>query len=114
MILIYVFLRVGFNFGFGNTLSNASKQVSVEKRADINSLFNTFQQYAGSFGTSVLSAVISSIQLQGDSALGVLTARGSQVDFILLAILAGLGVLTVFISQHIKRRSTSMSLFKEL
>ncbi|GMG67007.1 hypothetical protein TEHIT2_21980 [Tetragenococcus halophilus] len=114
MVLIYIFLRVGFNFGFGNTLSDASKQVSLEERADINSLFNTFQQYAGSLGTSVLSAVISTIQLQGDSTLGMLTARGSQIDFILLAVLAGTGLLTVFICQHLKRKNTSMSSFKEL
>lgn len=113
MILIYIFLRVGFNFGFGNTLSDASKQVSLEERADINSLFNTFQQYAGSFGTSVLSAVISSVQLQGGSSPAMLTARGSQVDFILLAVLSGVGLLTVFISQRIKRETTSVSSFKK-
>lgn len=109
MILIYIFLRVGFNFGFGNTLSDASQQVSLEEKADINSLFNTFQQYAGSFGTSVLSAVISSAQLQKGAASGILTARGSQIDFVLLAVLAGIGLLTVFISQHLKRRTATMN-----
>ncbi|GBD69448.1 putative drug resistance efflux protein [Tetragenococcus halophilus subsp. halophilus] len=108
MVLIYVFLRVGFNFGFGNTLSDASRQVTIEEKADINSLFNTFQQYAGSIGTSVLSAIISSVQLQQDAASGLLTAQGSQIDFVLLAILAGIGLLTVFISQRLKRRYTSM------
>lgn len=107
MIFIYIFLRVGFNFGFGNTLSDASKQVNLEERAEINSLFNTFQQYAGSFGTSVLSAVISSVQLQGGLPLATLTARGSRIDFILLAILAGIGLLTVVISHYLKRRTVN-------
>lgn len=105
MVFIYIFLRVGFNFGFGNTLSDASKQVTLEERADINSLFNTFQQYAGSFGTSVLSAVISSVQLQEGGSLAALTAQGSRMDFVLLAVLAGVGLLTVFISQHFKRKT---------
>ncbi|HLQ39860.1 MAG TPA: MFS transporter [Tetragenococcus sp.] len=96
--LIYIFLRVGFNFGFGNTMSDASKQVNIKKRADINSLFNTFQQYAGSFGTSVLSAVISVFQLQEGQTQAYLTAAGSQVDFIILAVLASVGLATVFLS----------------
>ncbi|MCO8290499.1 MAG: MFS transporter [Tetragenococcus koreensis] len=103
MILLYIFLRVGFNFGFGNTLSDASKQVTPEEKADINSLFNTFQQYAGSFGTSVLSAVISSIQLRNNATSAVLTARGSQIDFSILAILAGIGLITIVLAHYLKR-----------
>jgi len=104
-ILIYIFLQVGFNFGFGNTLSDASKQVTLEERADINSLFNTFQQYAGSIGTSVLSAVISSVQLQNNATSALLTAQASQIDFVLLAALAGLGLITVFLVQWLKRKA---------
>lgn len=57
--IIYICLRFGFNFGFGNTISDASKQVDKTAKGDVNSLFNTLQQYAGSLGTVVLSAIIS-------------------------------------------------------
>lgn len=41
--LIYMCLRLGFNSGFGNTISDASKQVSLaNKKGDVNSLFNNF------------------------------------------------------------------------
>lgn len=94
--LIYIFLRGGFNFGFSNSMSDASTQVPPEQKADINSLFNTFQQYAGSFGTSVLSAVISAQQMKSDNSLAILTAQGSHIDYGILLILALASLGTVF------------------
>ncbi len=93
--LLYVFLRFGFNFGFGNIMSDASKQVGLTEKADLNSLFNTLQQYAGSFGTAVLSAIISANQLQlPTSQTGLATANGAQDDFLLLAIFGLIGLWT--------------------
>ena len=103
--LIYIFLRGGFNFGFSNSMSDASTQVPPEQKADINSLFNTFQQYAGSFGTSVLSAVISAQQMKSDNSLAILTAQGSHIDYGILLILALVSLGTVFLAQHLLTRN---------
>lgn len=97
--LIYIFLRGGFNFGFSNSMSDASTQVPAAQKADVNSLFNTFQQYAGSLGTSVLSAVISATQMKKGASLANLTARSSRYDFGLLVILAVVSLTTVLVAR---------------
>ncbi|WP_010580645.1 MFS transporter [Liquorilactobacillus vini] len=100
--VIYVFLRVGFNLGFGNLLSDASKQVTSEHKPDLNSLFNTLQQYAGSMGTGVLAAVIADQELQPQS-LAIATQTGSQRDFLVLVGLSCFNVIAVLMIQHWKQ-----------
>lgn len=81
----YIIFRAGFNLGFGNTMSDASTMVSGSAKADINALFNTLQQYAGSLGTASLSAIIT---FQNRLSPSGADATGSQIDFMLLAVLA--------------------------
>ncbi len=103
--LVYLLLRGGFNFGFSNSMSDASTQVPVQQKADINSLFNTFQQYAGSFGTSVLSAVISATELQKNDSLANLAAQGSRYAYLIIFVLALVSLLSVLGAHSlIKRR----------
>lgn len=103
--LIYLFLRGGFNFGFSNSMSDASTQVLPQQKADVNSLFNTFQQYAGSFGTSVLSAVISAQQIKKGASLAILTAKGSHFDYGILLILALVSLATVLAAKHLTTKT---------
>lgn len=100
---IYILLRVGFNLGFSTSMSDASMHIESELNADLNSLFNTFQQFAGSFGTNVLAAVISVKQLEhGSKAL--LTVQGTKIDYALLVILALISLGTVLLSRKYKTR----------
>ncbi|ANZ64520.1 MFS transporter permease [Secundilactobacillus paracollinoides] len=85
--IFFMVLRLGFNFGFGNLMSDASKHVAVHQKADQNSLFNMMQQYAGSLGTGVLSAIISAHELTIRSTEHA-TRQGSHVDFVVLVVLA--------------------------
>lgn len=85
--IFFMVLRLGFNFGFGNLMSDASKHVAVHQKADQNSLFNMMQQYAGSLGTGVLSAIISAHELTIRSTAHA-TRQGSHVDFVVLVVLA--------------------------
>ncbi|MCT3399881.1 MFS transporter [Lentilactobacillus hilgardii] len=102
--LLYIFLRFGFNFGFGNIMSDASQRVSLTERADLNSLFNTLQQYAGSIGTGVLSAIISVETLHISAAKnGLATASGSKNDFLLLGIFSLVGLVTTSTVSRIQR-----------
>ncbi|KRK98591.1 drug resistance efflux protein [Secundilactobacillus odoratitofui DSM 19909 = JCM 15043] len=103
MTLIYVFLRGGFNMGFSNSMSDASMQINLEQNADLNSLFNTFQQYAGSFGTSVLSAVIAAHQ-NAKGSLAQLTIAGSRMDYGILVILALISLTTVLVARRYSKQ----------
>ena len=98
--LIYIFLRGGFNFGFSNSMSDASTQVPPAQKAEINSLFNTFQQYAGSLGTSVLSAIISARQMASQGSMSRATLLGSRFDFGFLVLLALVSLATVLGAKH--------------
>jgi EmrB/QacA subfamily drug resistance transporter len=106
--LIYIFLRVGFNLGFSNLMSDASKQVNLSHKPDQNSLFNTLQQYAGSLGTGVLAAVISNQELSTkNSALA--TSKGSQLDFLLLFLLSIFNVIAVWLIQRRKMEQKAIN-----
>lgn len=108
--LLYIFLRLGFNFGFGNTMSDASKMVTVSLKGDVNALFNTMQQFAGSLGTSVLSAVISASALSATNAKTAVTvAAGSHHDFLILIVLAFTGLLTTLTVSHLQKRGQYIS-----
>lgn len=103
--LLYVFLRFGFNFGFGNIMSDASLQVRMTEKAGLNSLFNTLQQYAGSFGTGVLSAIISVAEMHtSTSQTGWATAVGAKNDFLLLGALSFIGIITTLVV-HLRYRT---------
>ncbi|WP_125709140.1 MFS transporter [Companilactobacillus zhongbaensis] len=94
--VIYTVVRIGFNFGFGTTLSDGSVQVAGPQKSDQNSLFSMMQQYAGSLGTNVLSVVISSVALYSGSKSSVInTAIGARFDFVIVFILALLILATV-------------------
>ncbi|MDF7682833.1 MFS transporter [Lactobacillus sp. ESL0679] len=101
--IIYILMRGGFNLGFSNTLSDASLQITRQENAALNSLFNTTQQYAGSFGTSVLSAVIATTQSHGGS-LAASTALGSKLDYGILAVLCVISLITVVWGRVIVKR----------
>ncbi|MCH4171461.1 MAG: MFS transporter [Lactobacillus sp.] len=104
--LIYIFMRFGFNFGFGNIMSDASLQVPVSAKADLNSLFNTLQQYAGSLGTGVLSAVMSATSLHTANKAAV--AWGAQKDFIILSVLSLTCLVVTVIALHCKQRQATV------
>ncbi|MCI1983930.1 MAG: MFS transporter [Bifidobacteriaceae bacterium] len=96
---IYVVLRIGFNSGFGTAISDGSTQVEPSQKADQNSMFSMMQQYAGSLGTSVMSAIVSSFGLYEGSRAAMVS--GSKVDFIVLFVLA-LGILASAIYTHVR------------
>ncbi|MFT9231198.1 MAG: hypothetical protein ABF515_00975 [Bifidobacterium sp.] len=102
LTLIYVFIRVGFNLGFGSTMSDATKRVDPAEKGDVNTMFNTFQQYAGSLGTSVLAAAITGYQgRMGAANAGEAVASGSQLDFLMLTVLAFIGVVLTLLTYRL-------------
>ena len=102
--IVYVLLRLGFNIGFGATMSDAVKQVDSSHNGEINALFNTLQQYAGSLGTGMLAAVVTLEQTAANATLAQSTATGARTDFLLLAILCFVALTVSAVST---RRSVS-------
>lgn len=94
--VLYTMLRLGFNIGFGVTMSDASAQVPPRLKSDQNSLFSMMQQFAGSFGTAVMSAVISA-RMPGASTVDA-TVTGSRVDFAILLVLGACMLAMIVVS----------------
>lgn len=107
IMFFYCFLRGGFNFGYGNTMSDATKLVDDEQKPDVNSLFNTLQQYAGSLGTGIMSAVIAALQLSQPhtpSFLAQTARQGSQIDFGILLVGALVALATTLCVQRLTQQ----------
>lgn len=110
LTLLYMFLRFGFNFGYGNTMSDASKFVPASRRTDFNSLFNVLQQYAGSLGTTVLSASLSlsAARLPQDHKLAAV--EGATGAFGLLIVLALVALVITVVSMKARRTANAPEL----
>jgi len=85
--IMYVVFSVGRSMAFSNTLTNGLKEVDMSQRADANAIYNTGQQFAGSIGTTILAALMSSVKVSGMSYAHE-TAIGSQLAFGLIFVLS--------------------------
>jgi EmrB/QacA subfamily drug resistance transporter len=103
LTLLYMFLRFGFNFGYGNTMSDASKFVPASRRTDFNSLFNVLQQYAGSLGTTVLSASLSLSEARLPHDRKLAAVEGATHAFGLLIVLALVALVVTLVSMKVRR-----------
>ena len=97
--LIYIVFRLGYTFGFGNIMSDAGKYVSAADHSLVSSIFNTFQQYSGTIGTSLMSSIITILEGLGLSeASAILT--GGRIGLTILVIIAiALIGITVYVRQ---------------
>lgn len=96
IVLFYILTRAGFNTAFGNVMTDSGKAVALEKKADQNSLFSMSQQYAGSLGTAIVSAILTFAQKTNGSELAAIKV-GSQLSFAFLAMISFIGLISVFI-----------------
>lgn len=103
VMLFFVILRVGFNFAFGNTISNASLLVAERNSADVNSIFNMVQQFAGSLGTGLLAAILAVFQNGTGGTLARRTYAGGRVDYLLLTVMAAIVVLAILANYHLQK-----------
>lgn len=104
---LYIFLRLGFNIGFGSSMSDAVKQVESAHNDEINALFNTVQQYAGSLGTGALAAVITFSQLAPGADTARAVGTGSRIDFLFLAVLCLIALAATLASTRRPTKSKS-------
>ena len=81
--VFYGIMIIGRQMAFNNTMAEASKLQPEELHTDATAVFQTGQQYAGSMGTTVMAAIISSWQKRPGN-YATLTAQGSQEAFLFL------------------------------
>lgn len=93
---LYIVFSIGRSMAFSNTMTNGLKEVAMDQRADANAIYNTGQQFAGSLGTTILAALMSSVK-GGGLSYAHATAIGSQLAFGLILILGmvNLGLYSV-------------------
>lgn len=96
ILWFYILLMIGMGLTMGNTMTSGLTQLSLAQQADGNAVFNTFQQFAGAIGTSLVSALITLVQNQASGSFAHRTALGSTVAFVFLLVLivSNLVVLT--------------------
>lgn len=85
--VLYIVYSIGRSMAFSNTMTNGLKEVTIEQRADANAIYNTGQQFAGSLGTTILAALMSSVK-GGGLSYAHATALGSQLAFGLILVLS--------------------------
>ena len=96
LTVIYILSMAGTGIAFGNIMTNGQKQVTSDKRADANAIFNTLQQFAGAVGTTVASLVVALSQSNTSISYSEATARGSRNAFIILLVLAVIELIILF------------------
>ena len=96
-IAAHIIIRAGFNLSFANTISNATTLVTRKQIADVNSVFNMVQQFAGSLGVGLATAFIAIVQKSGTGSLAKRTYQGGQHDFIVFLVI-GILVLGMIIT----------------
>ncbi len=109
MMLFFVILRAGFNFAFGNTISNASVLVEQRNSSDVNSIFNMVQQFAGSLGTGLLASVIALTQQHSTGSLAQRTFVGGRIDYLLLTAPAVVVVIAIVTNYRWQRQLSKTS-----
>ncbi|WP_226996021.1 DHA2 family efflux MFS transporter permease subunit [Pediococcus damnosus] len=94
--ILYALYAIGFSFMFNNSLTSALQNIPPQLIGDGNATFNTLQQYAGSMGTAIASAMLIGHGTQHISVIQQ-TANGATSEFILVFIVcivvSGLAVL---------------------
>ena len=100
MMVLFIILRTGFNFAFSNTISNATVNVAAESAADVSSLFNMIQQFAGATGVVFLASLMAIFQNHGSGSMAQRTYVGGQLDFIMTVVLTILTLVISLINYH--------------
>lgn len=107
IILCHVAFRAGFNLSFANSISNASTLVDKKTVSDVNSAFNMIQQFAGSLGVSIATALISLNQKYGQGSLATRSYQGGKLDFCLFALLGLIAICLIWHNFHLQAKSTN-------
>ncbi|GAA3194531.1 DHA2 family efflux MFS transporter permease subunit [Lentilactobacillus kefiri] len=94
----YILMMLGTGFGMSTIITNGLAQIPKAENVDGNAVFNTLQQFAGAFGTAVISMVVALAQVKTDYVHT--TAVGAQHAFIVLMVLEVVNIICIFTGLH--------------
>lgn len=103
IMTFFIALRIGFNFAFSNTISNATLQVEAKNSADVNSIFNMVQQFAGSTGTVFLAAALAAFQNGTATTFKARSYVGGRFDFYFLLLMGVIVVIAITSNYHLQK-----------
>lgn len=84
MLSLYLLYMIGFSLIFNNALTLALQQLQPNHIGDGNATFNTLQQYAGSLGTAISSAILAAFSHGGT--VMTQTINGTRAIFIMMLV----------------------------
>ena len=105
MMALFILLRSGFNFAFPNTISNATVNVPAENAADVSSVFNMIQQFAGATGVVFLASLMAIFQNHGTGSMTDRTYAGGRLDFIMTVVLTVMTLVISLINYHYQAKT---------
>lgn len=100
MMFLFIILRSGFNFAFSNTISNATVNVPAQNAADVSSIFNMIQQFAGATGVVFLASLMAIFQNHGTGSMAMRTYAGGRLDFIMTVVLTVMTLIISLVNYH--------------
>lgn len=105
VLVFFTILRIGFAMAFGNTITNASVLVDAKNSADVNSIFNMVQQFAGSLGTGILASIIAVFQNNMSGSMAKKTYVGGLVDYSFLTLIAVVILITIISNYRMQKQA---------
>ncbi len=105
MMVLFIILRSGFNFAFSNTISNATVNVPAENAADVSSVFNMIQQFAGATGVVFLASLMAIFQNHGTGSMAARTYAGGRLDFIMTVVLTIMTLVISMVNYHYQAKN---------
>lgn len=98
--IFFMLLRAGFNMTFANTISNLSTKVPVQSVADVSSIFNVLQQFAGATGVVFLASLMAQFENHGTGSMAMRIYLGGHIDFMMGFILALVVLVANLVNYH--------------
>ena len=85
---------------FANTISNSSTKVPVQSVADVSSIFNVLQQFAGATGVVFLASLMAQFENHGTGSMAMRIYLGGHIDFMMGFILALVVLVANLVNYH--------------
>lgn len=104
--IFFALMMIGRQMAFNNTMAEGMKEQTNALHTDATAVFETGQQYAGSIGTTITAAIVSAFQRQGGN-YAQLTARGTQMAFLMMTIITIIILLSYYKMFHLEKINNS-------
>lgn len=95
--ILYTIFATGRSMAFGNSMAYGLKHLPRDEQKDANAIYGTGNMLAGSLGTTIIAALMTSVHISSFSHVQNIVA-GSRMAFGMLALL---GVINFFLFRRL-------------